>query len=68
MDEKFSQNNTSSQEEDSHSLVSAIRDKYEGIQPCSGNGVCQIYIPKNGPGAKGKDSMIRRVMCIGIKL
>lgn len=53
MDEKFSQNNTSSQEEDSHSLVSAIRDKYEGIQPCSGNGVCQIYIPKNGPGAKG---------------
>ena len=37
-----------------HSLISAIRDKYDGTHTSSENSFCQIYVPKTGPGAQGE--------------
>ena len=37
-----------------HSLVSAIRDKYEETTTTNDDSFCQIFVPKSGPGAQGE--------------
>ena len=37
-----------------HSLVSAIRDKYDDTTTTNDDSFCQIFVPKSGPGAQGE--------------
>ena len=44
--------------ENNHSLVDAIKKKYEGGHSEEEDSFCQIYVPKKGPGAQAHGNFV----------